>query len=91
MLLAGWCEAGGRLDADLDRLMRRVCCSTGHPAAWSYLFKHALVQDGSYGTLLREPRRVLHAGIAENPSKLSSQKSPRASPSCWRVTTQRPA
>ena len=29
-----------------------------------YLFKHALVQDAAYGTLLREPRRALHARIA---------------------------
>jgi predicted ATPase len=29
------------------------------------LFKHALVQDAAYGTLLREPRRTLHARIAE--------------------------
>jgi class 3 adenylate cyclase/predicted ATPase len=31
----------------------------------TYLFKHALVQDAAYGTLLREPRRVLHARIAD--------------------------
>ena len=31
----------------------------------SYLFKHALVQDAASSTLLREPRRVLHARIAE--------------------------
>jgi hypothetical protein len=31
----------------------------------SYLFKHALVQDAAYGTLRREPRRALHARIAE--------------------------
>jgi class 3 adenylate cyclase/predicted ATPase len=31
----------------------------------AYLFKHALVQDAAYGTLLREPRRALHARIAE--------------------------
>ena len=30
-----------------------------------YLFKHALVQDAAYGTLLRDPRRALHARIAE--------------------------
>jgi predicted ATPase len=30
----------------------------------TYLFKHALVQDAAYGTLLREPRRSLHAHIA---------------------------
>jgi class 3 adenylate cyclase/predicted ATPase len=31
----------------------------------SYLFKHALVQDAAYGTLLRERRRALHARIAQ--------------------------
>jgi class 3 adenylate cyclase/predicted ATPase len=35
------------------------------PPHASYLFKHALVQDAAYGTLLREPRRALHAHIAE--------------------------
>src|SRR5204863_9830115 len=29
------------------------------------LFKHALVQDAAYGTLLRGPRQALHAQIAE--------------------------
>ena len=37
----------------------------GVPPHASYLFKHALVQDAAYGTLLREPRRALHARIAE--------------------------
>ena len=36
----------------------------GVPPHASYLFKHALVQDAAYGTLLREPRRALHAHIA---------------------------
>jgi predicted ATPase len=31
----------------------------------AYLFKHALVQDAAYGTLLREPRRALPARIVE--------------------------
>ena len=31
----------------------------------TYLFKHALVRDAAYGTLFREPRRALHARIAE--------------------------
>ena len=30
-----------------------------------YLFKHALIQDAAYGTLLRGPRRALHARIVE--------------------------
>jgi predicted ATPase len=37
----------------------------GVPPQASYLFKHALVQDAAYGTLVREPRRALHARIAE--------------------------
>jgi predicted ATPase len=37
----------------------------GVPPYTTYLFKHALVQDAAYGTLLREPRRALHARIAE--------------------------
>ena len=37
----------------------------GIPPHASYLFKHALVQDAAYGTLLREPRRALHARIVE--------------------------
>ena len=37
----------------------------GVPPQATYLFKHALVQDAAYGTLLREARRALHARIAE--------------------------
>jgi predicted ATPase len=37
----------------------------GVPPHAAYLFKHALVRDAAYGTLLREPRRALHARIAE--------------------------
>jgi class 3 adenylate cyclase/predicted ATPase len=37
----------------------------GVPPNATYLFKHALVQDAAFGTLLRKPRRALHARIAE--------------------------
>ena len=37
----------------------------GVPPHATYLFKHVFVQDAAYGTLLREPRRALHARIAE--------------------------
>ena len=36
----------------------------GTPPHATYLFKHALIQDAAYGTLLREARRDLHARIA---------------------------
>jgi class 3 adenylate cyclase/tetratricopeptide (TPR) repeat protein len=38
----------------------------GVPPQATYLFKHALVQDTAYSTLLRERRRALHARIAED-------------------------
>jgi len=37
----------------------------GKPPKAAYLFKHALVQDAAYGTLLREKRRQLHSRIAK--------------------------
>jgi predicted ATPase len=36
----------------------------GAPPASEYLFKHALVQDTAYSTLLRGPRQALHRRIA---------------------------
>jgi tetratricopeptide (TPR) repeat protein len=50
----------------LDRLLAAgLLFQEGVPPNATYLFKHALVQDAAYGTLLREPRRKLHACIAE--------------------------
>jgi class 3 adenylate cyclase/predicted ATPase len=50
----------------LDRLIAAgLLFRHGMPPQASYLFKHTLVQDAAYGTLLREPRRALHARIAE--------------------------
>jgi class 3 adenylate cyclase/tetratricopeptide (TPR) repeat protein len=54
------------LSAALERLIAAGLLSRqGVPPHATYLFKHALVQDAAYGTLLREPRRALHARIAE--------------------------
>ena len=55
-----------KLGSALDRLMAAdLLFRQGVPPHATYLFKHALVQDAAYGTLLREPRRALHARIAE--------------------------
>jgi predicted ATPase len=54
------------LGSKLDRLIRAgLLFRNGVPPHATYLFKHALVQDAAYGTLLRQPRRVLHARIAD--------------------------
>jgi predicted ATPase/class 3 adenylate cyclase len=59
-------ETGAELGSALDRLVHAgLLFRQGVPPHASYLFKHALVQDAAYGTLLREPRRALHARIAE--------------------------
>ena len=45
------------LQSRLDRLIEAgLLFRQGVPPQASYLFKHALVQDAAYGTLLREPR-----------------------------------
>ena len=54
------------LASGLDRLIEAgLLFRQGVPPHSIYLFKHALVQNAAYGTLLREPRRSLHALIAE--------------------------
>ena len=54
------------LQAALERLAEAdIVLVQGLPPDSDYRFKHALVQDAAYSTLLREPRRALHARIAE--------------------------
>jgi predicted ATPase len=53
------------LNSALDRLITAgLLFRQGVTPHTTYLFKHALVQDAASGTLLREPRRALHARIA---------------------------
>jgi len=57
-------EAG--LGSAVDRLIAAgLLFRQGVPPHATYLFKHSLVRDAAYGTLLRQPRRALHARIAE--------------------------
>ncbi len=59
-------KADAELGSALDRLISAsLLFRQGVPPHATYLFKHALVQDAAHGTLLREPRRALHARIAE--------------------------
>ena len=54
------------LRSAIDRLVAAgLLFRQGVPPNASYLFKHALVQDAAYSTLLREPRRAIHARIVE--------------------------
>jgi tetratricopeptide (TPR) repeat protein len=59
-------QSEAELESALERLVRAGLLSRqGVPPYASYLFKHALVQDAAYGTLLRGPRQALHARIVE--------------------------
>jgi class 3 adenylate cyclase/predicted ATPase len=66
LLSAVACRPEAGLEMQLDKLIRAgLVFRQGVPPDATYLFKHALVQDAAYGLLLREPRRRLHARIAE--------------------------
>jgi predicted ATPase len=59
-------QTEAQLNWSLDRLVAAgLLFRQGVSPNATYLFKHALVQDAAYGTLLREPRRALHRRIAE--------------------------
>jgi predicted ATPase len=66
LLTAAVDKPDAELNAALDRLLQSgLLFRQGVPPHARYLFKHALVQDTAYGTLLRDPRRALHARIAD--------------------------
>jgi class 3 adenylate cyclase len=53
------------LESGLERLIAAgLLFRQGVPPHATYLFKHALVQDAAYGTLLRSSRQQLHERIA---------------------------
>src|SRR6516162_156704 len=57
-------------EPELQEALRRLVeaglvFQRGMPPAAEYLFKHALVQDTAYSTLLRGPRQALHRRVAE--------------------------
>ena len=58
------------LGSALDRIVRAgLLLRQGVPPHASYLFKHALIQDAAYGTLLREPRTWAARSYRRNPRK----------------------
>jgi predicted ATPase len=75
-----------KLASALDRLTNAgLLFRQGTAPHGTYLFKHALVQDAAYGTLLRDARRRLHATLLACSSS-NSRRSRKCSPRCWPVT-----
>jgi predicted ATPase len=56
--------AGNALQSALDQLTRAGFCR-GEPPDSTYIFKHALLQDAAYASLLRGRRQQLHRRIAD--------------------------
>jgi predicted ATPase len=58
-------KSEAELGSALERLVQAdLLFRQGVPPQATYLFKHALVQDAAYGTLLRSRRQQIHARIA---------------------------
>ena len=76
-----------QLDDALVRLSESgLAFRRGTPPDAIYTFKHALVQDAAYDSLLKSRRQELHAKIArviERASRTSRPPNPR----CWRITS----
>ena len=78
------------LDAALERLTASGLISRrGTPPDATYSFKHALVQDAAYATMLKSRRRQLHASIAKCWSS-GSRRWPNACPRSSPTISPRP-
>jgi predicted ATPase len=66
LLAAVMRQPEAEIETAIDRLVAAgLLFRQGVASHSTYVFKHALVQDAAYGTLLRKPRWALHARIAE--------------------------
>ena len=60
----------------------------GLPPQATYLFKHALIQEAAYQSLLKSTRQQYHQHIAQVLEAQFPRRS-RPSPNCWPITTPR--
>ncbi|RXH41674.1 adenylate/guanylate cyclase domain-containing protein [Bradyrhizobium zhanjiangense] len=68
-------RSSAELNGALDQLaFAELIFQRGLPPDAEYAFKHALVQDAAYSTLLRAPRQKLHARIAEGLEQLFPER-----------------
>ena len=67
-----WLQSRAKSEAELQLSLNRLVEAgllfrQGLPSHATYLFKHALVQNAAYASLLREPLRSLHARNCRDP------------------------
>jgi class 3 adenylate cyclase/tetratricopeptide (TPR) repeat protein len=63
-------RAPAALQADLEELVQAGLVYRRSPASESYVFKHALVAEAAYESILRSDRRRLHSQIAHRLSEM---------------------
>ena len=81
----------GDLRASIEHLTASgLLIARGTPPDAIYAFKHALVQDAAYGTLLITSRQQLHARIGEILERVFLIRR-YANPNSWRVISPRPS
>ncbi|MBC8350838.1 MAG: protein kinase [Planctomycetes bacterium] len=69
LIEAVWPDSAG-LQEELDKLVdAEVLNRRGRPPKCTYQFKHALIQDAAYGSLLKTTRQEFHQAIAESLEK----------------------
>jgi ATP/maltotriose-dependent transcriptional regulator MalT len=77
---------------DLTQLVdAQIVVRRGSEAATTYAFRHALIQEAAYQSLLRSRRREHHRRIAESLERGVVPGSPTGSPNASPSTTPRPA
>ena len=81
-------------ERDLDRSLadleaRELVQEKARDPELEYIFKHALVQEATYESILLQRRRELHRRVARAPSKSSSPTAWRSSTACSPTTTPR--
>lgn len=66
-LLKGVCQlSDDAVDRDLDRLISSgIVERAGRIESQAFVFKHALIRDAAYGSILRRQRRLLHSLLAQ--------------------------
>ena len=80
------------LQRDLARLVdAEFLYQRGTEPEVVYIFKHALIQDAAYQSLLRVTRAQSHERIAQRADRAVRQRGGRASGARWRCTTRRAA
>ena len=73
-----------RLEEVLTELARaEIVVPHGEPPSASYTFRHALVQEAAYASLLREQRRAIHRRLAEVLEEDASGEAPEPQVIAW--------